>query len=72
MNNNALWRLDADNLAAYTEDAEVMRKIRRSYPDFTLAATYEKDGVIFGRQYRVPSSRKRSARHLLGVNVQKA
>ncbi|MEC0253619.1 hypothetical protein [Paenibacillus lautus] len=72
MNNNALWRLDTDNLAAYTEDREVMRKIRRSYPDFVPMATYEKDGVIFGRQYRVPSARKRSARHLLGVNVQSA
>ncbi|WP_260871462.1 hypothetical protein [Paenibacillus sp. Y412MC10] len=48
-----------------------MRKIRRSYPDFTPMATYEKDGVIYARQYRVPSKRKRSARHLLGVNVQK-
>lgn len=71
MSNNALWRLDADNLAAYTEDVEVMRKIHCSYPDFTPMATYEKDGVIYARQYRVPSKRKRSARHLLGVNVQK-
>ncbi|MBT2761870.1 hypothetical protein [Paenibacillus sp. ISL-20] len=70
MSNNALWRMDGDNLAAYTEDLEVMRKIHRSYPDFSLMATYEKDGVIYARQYRIPSKRKRSARHLLGVNVQ--
>lgn len=67
---NAIWKLNDYEHAIYTEDREVMRKIRRSYPDFTPMATYEKDGVVFGRQYRVPSARKRSARHLLGVNVQ--
>lgn len=69
MSNNALWRLDADNLAAYTEDREVMRKIRRNYPDFTVMATYHKGGELVALQYRVPSDRKRSARHLLGVSV---
>ncbi|GGG08642.1 hypothetical protein [Paenibacillus aceti] len=66
---NVVWRLDSDNLAGYTEDAEVMRKIRRSYPDFVEMATYEKNGVIFARQYRIPSVRKRSARHLFNVNI---
>lgn len=69
--NNKLWRLDSDNLAAYVEDADVIKKIRRSFPDFIEMATYEKDGVIFARQYRVDSKRKRSARRLLGVNVEK-
>ncbi|GIP54749.1 hypothetical protein [Paenibacillus vini] len=65
--NNAIWRLNSAYLAGYTEDAEVMRKIRRSYPDFTESATYQKNGVIYARQYRIPSARKRSARHLFGV-----
>ncbi|TLS53388.1 hypothetical protein FE782_03710 [Paenibacillus antri] len=66
---NRLWRLNERYLAAYTEDTDVMRKIRRSYPDFWIMAEYSKDGVIYALQYRVPSERKRSARHLLGVNV---
>jgi hypothetical protein len=66
---NALWRLDSGNLAAYTEDREVMRKIRRSYPDFSEMAKYYRGGELVAIQYRVPSDRKRSARNLLGVNV---
>lgn len=66
---NAIWRLNSAFLAGYTEDADVMRKIKRSYPDFAEMATYEKNGVIYARQYRIPSSRKRSARHLFGVNI---
>ncbi|MBP1905500.1 hypothetical protein J2Z32_002130 [Paenibacillus turicensis] len=46
-----------------------MRKIRRSYPDFTEAATYEKDGVIFARQYRISSDRKRVVRRLFNVPI---
>ncbi|WP_339167153.1 hypothetical protein MKX75_23950 [Paenibacillus sp. FSL R5-0341] len=66
---NAIWRLNADNLAAYTEDREVIRKIGRSFPDFTIMATYEREGRLVAIQYRVPSARKRSIRRLLGVNV---
>lgn len=66
---NAIWRLDSDNLAAYTEDHEVMAKIRRSYPDFIVMATYQQDGKLLAKQYRVPSARKRSARHLFGVRL---
>ncbi|PQP85544.1 hypothetical protein [Paenibacillus sp. AR247] len=69
--NNALWRLDPDNLAGYTEDAEVVRKIRRSHPLFILMATYSKDGKTYGWQYRIPSQKKRTARRLLGVNVER-
>lgn len=69
MSSNALWRLDSDTLAAYTEDAAVMAKIKRSYHDFNETAQYYKGGVLIARQYSVPSKRKRSARNLLGVNV---
>ncbi|MFC5650913.1 hypothetical protein ACFPYJ_17695 [Paenibacillus solisilvae] len=69
MSNNALWRLNSDTLAAYVEDPEVIRKIRRSYPDFVETAQYHRDGVLIGRQYNVPSNRKRSARNLLDVDV---
>lgn len=67
MLNNSIWRLSPTTLAAYTEDREIMRKIRRSYPDFEEMATYEKDGVIFGRQYRIPPDRRRVARRLFNV-----
>lgn len=68
---NKLWRLDSDSLAAYTEDRDVMRKIRRSYKDFTVMAEYYRNGKLVALQYRVPSGRVRPIRRLLGVNVSK-
>lgn len=56
---------------AYTEDKETTQKIQRSYQDFIRVAEYAKDGEIIGIQFKIPSARKRSAIHLLGVNVSK-
>ncbi|WP_427052376.1 hypothetical protein [Paenibacillus sp. TC-CSREp1] len=64
---NAIWRLDSDNLAAYTESEDVWRRIKRSYPDFVVMATYEREGQVTGMQYRVPAARKRVAKRLFNV-----
>ncbi|EST55685.1 hypothetical protein T458_06925 [Brevibacillus panacihumi W25] len=67
--NNALWRLDPDYLAAYTEDSGIMARIRRYYPDVEPMARYYRAGKRIAVQYRVPSRRKRSMRRILGVDV---
>lgn len=67
---NEIWRVDGDFLMAYTEDPGIMQRAKRYYSEFTVSATYHKSGSLIGLQYRIPSSRKRSARHLFGVNVQ--
>lgn len=67
--NNEIWRIAPNTLMAYTEDEGVMQRVARYYPDFTIAATYKKEGKLIGLQYRIPSARKRSARHLFGVNI---
>ncbi|WP_418039201.1 hypothetical protein [Paenibacillus xylanilyticus] len=64
---NAIWRLNADTIACFTEDTEVIAKVRRSYPDFIVMATYQRDGQLTGMQYRVPAARKRVAKRLLNV-----
>lgn len=64
---NAIWRLNADTIACFTEDTEVIAKIRRSYPDFNVMATYERNGRLIGIQYRVPAARKRVAKRLFNV-----
>lgn len=64
---NAIWRLNADTIACFTEDAEVIAKISRSYPDFTAMATYEREGKVTAMQYRVPTGRKRVAKRLFNV-----
>ncbi|MEI2284429.1 hypothetical protein [Paenibacillus polysaccharolyticus] len=64
---NAIWRLNANNLAAYTEDRGIIAKVQRSYPDFTVMAMYERNGLVTGIQYRVPDARKRVAKRLFNV-----
>ncbi|MFA4134456.1 MULTISPECIES: hypothetical protein [unclassified Brevibacillus] len=66
---NSLWRLDADYLAAYTEDTGIMARIRRYYPDVEPTAQYYRNGKRIAVQYRVPNGRKRSMRRILGVDV---
>lgn len=66
---NQIWRLNSDFLAAYTEDRRIMRKIKRSYPQFEIMAEYYRDGKRIAVQYRVPSAKKRTIRRMLGVNV---
>jgi hypothetical protein len=64
---NAIWRLNANNLAAYTEDSGIIAKVRRSYPDFSVMATYEREGKLIAMQFRVPAARKRVAKRLFNV-----
>lgn len=64
---NAIWRLNADTIACFTEDSEVIAKIRRSYSDFIVMATYQREGKVTGMQYRVPDSRRRVAKRLFNV-----
>ncbi|MCC0566547.1 hypothetical protein [Brevibacillus borstelensis] len=67
--NNAIWRLDPDCLAAYTEDPAIMARIRRYYHDIEPMARYYRAGKRIAVQYRVPNRRKRSIRRMLGVDV---
>lgn len=67
---NKLWRA-GDRLVAYVEDAEVIRKINRSHPYFTETTQYYDGGVCVARQYNVPDDKRRHARRLLGVNVER-
>jgi hypothetical protein len=64
-----IWRIDSDWLMAYTEDKNVWQRAKRYYPDFIIFADYHKDAKLIGLQYKIPSKRKRAARHLFGVNV---
>ncbi|MGG4214307.1 hypothetical protein [Paenibacillus sp. FSL L8-0638] len=66
---NKIWRIDSDNLAAYTEDATVMEKIKRSYSGFHIMAEYFRIGKLIAIQYRVPEARKRSIKRLLNCPI---
>lgn len=67
---NKLWRA-GDRLVAYVDDPAVILKINRSHPYYTETAQYYENGICVARQYNVPDSKKRNARRLLGVNVER-
>ncbi|WP_018130220.1 hypothetical protein [Effusibacillus pohliae] len=69
---NELWRLNANELAAYTEDHELMRRIRRSYPDFRILAEYYRSGRLFAVVYVIPNEKKRAARRLFANGTKSA
>ncbi|MCH4828079.1 hypothetical protein [Planococcus halocryophilus] len=66
--NNELWRLEEGWLAGYTEDAELIRSIRR-YKEpkgWRIMATYSSGAM----QYKIPAEQRRSAERLFAVSIQ--
>lgn len=60
-----LWRLDNGNFALYidTEHEREIRNIKRSR-DWSVIATYQKNGQVVGLQFRVPESDYRAAKRI--------
>lgn len=60
-----LWRLDNGNFALYidTEHVREIRNIKRSR-DWSVIATYQKNGQVVGLQWRVPESAYRVAKRI--------
>ena len=60
-----LWRLDNGNFALYvdTEHVREIRNIKRSR-DWSIIATYQKNGQVVGLQWRVPESDYRAAKRI--------
>lgn len=60
-----LWRLDNASFALYVDslhDREI-RNIKRSR-DWSIIATYQKNGRVVGLQWRVPESAYRAAKRI--------
>lgn len=53
------WKLNNEYYCIYTENKDIMRRIKRYYHDFELMAEYQKRNKIIGKQYKVPINRKR-------------
>ena len=72
---NAIWELEAGSIAIYTEDKDVMRKIRRSYSDVAkiMAEYYHEDqgNKPYAIQYKAPLSKRKTFEKMLGVKMDK-
>lgn len=60
-----LWRLDNASFALYVDSLHVreIRNIKRSR-DWSIIATYQKNGQVVGLQWRVPESDYRAAKRI--------
>jgi hypothetical protein len=65
---NALWKLDTGWLCGYTEDRELIRRIKR-YKKWTIMADYLKNGRLIGVQFRIPIEERRPAERLFNVAI---
>lgn len=74
IHNNELWRYGTGYLAGYTEDKDLIRRIKR-YKDkrnWRVIAEYfdtKNRGRLIGVQFRIPIEQRRPAERMFGVSV---
>lgn len=69
---NEVWQQSTGFLAAYTEDKDLMRRIKRykTKNNWTITAEYydtRRNGRLFAVQYRIPIEQRRQALRMFGV-----
>ncbi|GER71322.1 hypothetical protein BpJC7_26250 [Weizmannia acidilactici] len=64
---NDLWRLEPGWLAGYTEDRELIRRIKRYKKDWRIMADYFKYDRLVGVQFKIPIEQRRSAKRMFGI-----
>jgi hypothetical protein len=65
--NNSLWKLEKGWLAGYTEDRDLIRRIKRYKPDWIIMADYFKNGRLKAVQFRIPIEQRRPAERMFDV-----
>lgn len=76
MTNNEIWRSGTGFIAAYTEDKDLMRRIKRykTDNDWTITAKYfdtKASGKLIGVHYRIPVEQRRQAMRMFAVTEMK-
>lgn len=71
-NNNELWRLETGFIAGYTEDKDLIKRIRRykTKKDWYVMAEYYKNGKRFGIQFKIPIEQRRPAERMFQVKLE--
>lgn len=70
-NKNELWKLQPGWLAGYTQDRDLMRRIKRYKKDWRIMGEYFKNGRLIGLQYKIPAKQRRSAERMFNCKVAK-
>ncbi|MED4311688.1 hypothetical protein P9210_03600 [Heyndrickxia coagulans] len=69
---NELWRLEPGWLAGYTEDRELIRRIKRYKKEWRIMADYFKNGRLVGVHFKIPAEQRRPAERMFKTTVKEA
>ena len=56
---NELWKLDKGWIAGYTEDKDLIRRVKRHKKDWKIIADYIKYGRLIGVHFKIPIEQRR-------------
>jgi hypothetical protein len=65
--NNAVWKYDTGWLYGYTEDRDLIRRIKRYKKDWSIVADYFKNGRLIGVQFKIPAEQRRPAERMFNI-----
>ncbi|AMR09491.1 hypothetical protein NSQ93_21885 [Bacillus sp. FSL W8-0445] len=61
MTNNDLWKFGKGWLCGYTEDKELIRRVKRYKKDWVILADYFKNDRLIGVQFKIPIEQRHAA-----------
>jgi hypothetical protein len=64
---NEIWKLETGWLAGYTEDRDLIRRIKRYKKDWVIMAEYFIQDHLIGVQFKIPIKQRRSAERMFKV-----
>jgi hypothetical protein len=64
---NKIWKLEPGWLCGYTEDRDLIRRIKRYKSDWLIMVDYFKNGCLIGVQFRIPIEQRRPAERMFNV-----
>lgn len=70
---NQLWRLETGYIGGYTEDRDLIRRIKRykSKNDWRIMADYFRGNRLIGVQFKIPIEQRRPAERMFNVKLEK-
>ncbi|WP_420842571.1 hypothetical protein [Fervidibacillus halotolerans] len=66
---NELWKLEPGWIAGYTEDRELIRRIKRYKTDWQIIAEYYRFNKLVAVQYKIPAEQRKSAERMFEKRV---
>lgn len=68
---NRVWKYDKGWLCAYTEDRELIRRVKRYKKDWSIMADYFRGNRLIGVQFKVPTEQRRAAERMFETTAEK-